>query len=129
MERDKAYKAWLWSGRSEVAKSVQDAFTAGWEAAIQEFVVKPIADKEPWGTLAGAERYLEAKDREAFMILRRETKALVDRGQDPGKWKMIQDLQSYWIGYGEAWSEVHKLLPPTQETLPTPAEQASISGE
>jgi hypothetical protein len=67
---------------------------------------------EPWGTLEGAERYLEARDREAFMILRRETNWISMNGQDPKRYRFIQDLESFWIGYAEAWGHVHKLLQP-----------------
>lgn len=68
--------------------------------------------QEPWGTLEGAERYLEGKDRESFMTLRRETTRIEVYlpPVDPQKFRFIQDLQTFWIGYGEAWGIVQKIV-------------------
>ena len=93
-----------WSIQTDSAATRQDAFKAGWEAAIKR-------TEEPWGTLEGAERYLEARDRESFLDLRR---AKIEFGIEKELNHVIDALQDRWIAYGEAWALVNRLLPAYQ---------------
>lgn len=116
MERDKAYEAWVGTLLRGNSTTRYDTFKAGWEAAIEEFVVKATPE-EPWGTLVGASDYLEHADRMSFLDLRRAKTAGYHETS-------IDFLQGRWIAIGEAWGIVQGLIK-SEEQAKQPQEQAT----